>query len=307
MRGSIRHHGVAVADAAGHDAIAGQRRRPLLRTDRVERGLVLVAGHRANLAGRAGLPHPPDLEPRVTPRSWRAGFAARARGAWRPLCTLHSLRTLRSGKAGLAAWTGRPLRSPRSLHARRALGSGRALRPLRSGVTRRTHRAGYARLTSSPARGAVGDNGLAVAGPRFERHGAVRRIIGEAKREAAVSIAAGGKAIVRGYLRARAFGLSRDEQRSGLDGGGAQADAGASAAVFALSTPLGFAQPCLVERGVLMAVLRIVAGQMAMRIFVQIFVVGERRLIGRQARYGDDERNQHNTHDHPSPRWRHLG
>ncbi len=268
MRGAICHHGVAVADAAGHAAIAGQRRGRLLRTDRVERRLVLVAGHCANLAGRACLPHPPDLEPRnsrFTSWSRRAGFAARARRALRPRCALHPrcalrpLRTLRSGQARLAAWAGRSLRSRRSLQARCALRSGRALQPLRSGGPRRSRRAGHTRLAASPARGAVGDNRLAFALPRFERHGAVCRVIGEAKREAAVSIAAGGKTVIGGYQGARILGLSRNEQRAGLDGGGAQPDAGAGAAVFWLSTPPGLAQPCFVKHGVLMAVLRIAA------------------------------------------------
>ena len=53
--------------------------------------------------------------------------------------------------------------------------------------------------------------------------------------------------------------MSDDEQRARLDGGDAQADAGATAAVFGLSMPLGFVKLCLVE-GVLMGVLRIVTG-----------------------------------------------
>src|SRR5260370_3890253 len=81
MPHAIGHHGVAVADAAGDVAIAGQRGGSLLWAECVERGLILVAGYRADLTGRAGLPHPPDLQagtPRLAPRSRRSAFATRA-------------------------------------------------------------------------------------------------------------------------------------------------------------------------------------------------------------------------------------
>src|SRR6267154_2999157 len=117
MGGAIRHHGIAVADAAGDVAIAGQRSGGLLRTECIERGLILVAGHGADLIGRTGLPHPPDLQagtPGFAPWSGRSGFAAGAHWA---------LRTLQSRNAGFAAgpgrslWPGRTLRTLRSLQS----------------------------------------------------------------------------------------------------------------------------------------------------------------------------------------------
>ena len=127
MRGAIRHHGVTVADAAGDIAIAGQRGGGLLWTDCIERSLILVAGYRADLTGRTGLPHPPDLQagnPRFASASGRPGFAARAGRALRAFGSLHPWRALwalRPGNARLAAWAGRSLRAFRSLHTVRAL------------------------------------------------------------------------------------------------------------------------------------------------------------------------------------------
>src|ERR1700676_5446345 len=97
MRGAIRHHGITVADATGDIALAGQRGRGLLWTGSIERSLVLVAGHGADLTGRAGLPHPPDLHAgraRFASGSGRSGFAARAGRSLRALRSLHALRTL---------------------------------------------------------------------------------------------------------------------------------------------------------------------------------------------------------------------
>ena len=122
MGGAIRHHGIAVADAAGDVAIAGQRSGGLLRTECIERCLILVAGHGTHLIGRTGLPHPPDLQagtPGFAPWSGRSGFAAGAHRA------LRALRTLQSRNAGFAAGPGRSLRP------------GRALEPLWSGGARR--------------------------------------------------------------------------------------------------------------------------------------------------------------------------
>src|ERR1700730_18113746 len=114
MRRAIRHHGVAVADAAGDAAFTGRRGGSLLRTECVERSLILVAGYRADLTGRTGLPHPPDLQPgrpRFAPRSRRSGCATRAGNA---LGALRPLQTLRAGNAGLAAWARRSLWALRS-------------------------------------------------------------------------------------------------------------------------------------------------------------------------------------------------
>src|ERR1700730_9749592 len=112
MRGAIRHHGITVADATGDIALAGQRGRGLLWTGSIERSLVLVAGHGADLTRRAGLPHPPDLQAgnaRLAPGSGRSGFAARAGRALGAFRSLHALGALRSGNARLAARTGRSL------------------------------------------------------------------------------------------------------------------------------------------------------------------------------------------------------
>src|ERR1700722_13444452 len=103
MGGAIRHHGVAVADAAGDVAIAGQRGGRLLWTECIERRLILVAGYGADLAGRAGLPHPPDLQagsPGFAARPGRSGVAAGTDSASR---AFRSLPALRSRYAGLAA------------------------------------------------------------------------------------------------------------------------------------------------------------------------------------------------------------
>src|SRR5260370_12922550 len=112
MPHAIGHHGVAVADAAGDVAIAGQRGGSLLWAECVERGLILVAGYHADLTGRAGLPHPPDLQagsPRFAPRSRRSGFATRAGGALPAVRSLHALWALRSRNARLAALARKPL------------------------------------------------------------------------------------------------------------------------------------------------------------------------------------------------------
>src|ERR1700692_201511 len=127
MRHAIRHHGVAVADAAGHVAVAGERRGGLLRTDRIERRLILLAGDGADLTGRAGLPHAPDLQarnPRFGPRSGRSGFAARAhraQGAFRPYRPYRALKALWSCDTCLAARAGRPWWPFQSRHTLRAL------------------------------------------------------------------------------------------------------------------------------------------------------------------------------------------
>src|ERR1700722_16565605 len=268
MRCAIRHHGVAVANAAGDVAIAGQRGGGLLRTGCIERGLVLVAGHRADLTGRARLPHAPDLHagsPRLAPRSARSGIAARAGralGAFRSLHTLRALWALWSGNAGLAARARRPLRTFRSRHTRRALRSGKtleplqtleALDPLRSAGARRSGLAawaGRARLTLRPARGAIRHNGLALDIAGFEGHGAIHRVVGEAKREATISVAAGGVMIVGRHHGAGPRCLPRDHQFARLDCGDVEADAGATVAVPDFP----------VQPGISGAVLRIVVG-----------------------------------------------
>src|SRR5580692_7097512 len=111
MRRAIRHHGVAVADAAGDIAVARQGGGGLLGTGGIERRLVRLAGHRADLTRRAGLPHPPDLHAGRPRFGARARLAARTGGARRSLDALWALRALRSAKAGLAAGAGRALRS----------------------------------------------------------------------------------------------------------------------------------------------------------------------------------------------------
>src|SRR5580700_6968838 len=187
MRHAIRHHGVAVADAAGDIAVARQGGGGLLRTGGVERRLVRLAGYRADLTRRAGLPHPPDLHAGTPRFATRARLAARTRSALR---SGHALRALRSGQAGLAArasWTLRPLRS---CHARHPLRSARALQPLQPLQPLWTGGARRSRLAARPARTAVGYNGLALGIAGFERHGAIRRVVGEAKREAAALVAA---------------------------------------------------------------------------------------------------------------------
>jgi hypothetical protein len=60
------------------------------------------------------------------------------------------------------------------------------------------------------------------------------------------------------------------------------------------------------QPGFLQAVRRVVVGEMG-KVAIPGSRFGERRFIDAQARYGEHKRNQHNTHDHPSPRYGHLG
>jgi hypothetical protein len=141
MGGAIRHHGIAVADAAGDVAIAGQRGGGLLWTECVERGLILVAGHGADLIGRTGLPHPPDLQAGLAPWSGRPGFAPGAHRA------LRALQSLRSRNADLAAKAGRSLRSRNAglaVKACRSLQSRNAGLATKAGKSLQSRNAGLA-------------------------------------------------------------------------------------------------------------------------------------------------------------------